>query len=681
MRLSDNLEILTGIGPKTARLYKKIGLETVEDLIHHYPRRYDDFSKIEPIDNILPGSVTVKAKLVTIEGRWGWRRIHITTAVVGDKTGSLAVIWYNQPFRIRYLKRGQEYYLSGDYKFSRGKLVLSNPTIELVTPNPTQTARIRPVYSTTKGLSNIYIRQALQQVRSLIQSLPETLPKWILDDKQLDLLPLRQAIELIHFPDKPSQIERSQKDIGFRELFAASLAGQLLKHEQQQLKRKTIPINKKVQTQAINSLGFKLTVDQKKVVGQVLDYLSGKSQVLNGLIQGDVASGKTIVVGLIAINIISNGGQVILMSPTGILAHQHFKTIQELFESIGWDLDQISLLTANSKQSEREKLKQGVASGKISLVVGTQALLFDDYSFSQLDLVVIDEQHRFGVEQRQFLQKNDQFRPHSLTLSATPIPRSLALVLYGELDIFRLQSKPTGFGKIKTEVIKLNQRQELFKKVLKQAVAGRQAYIICPAIDSTEIDDSIQATVKTISSMVDPNQFRCLHSRLSPAEKNDIIQSFIDRQFSILISTTVVEAGIDIPTAETMIILSPDRFGLAQLHQLRGRIGRRSASTASICYLCLNKQAEPSARIKALAELNDGFALSEIDLKLRGPGSIYGTQQWGKLDFSLPFLTNPNRVDQSQQLALEFIKRDERLDKYPLLAEKVKYYQQLTKLN
>ena len=680
MKLSDNLEVLTGIGPKTAKLYQNLKLETVEDLIHHYPRRYDDFSKIELIGEITPGPVTIKAQLITIEGRWGFRRIHITTAIVSDQTGSVAVIWYNQPFRIRYLKRGEIYYLSGEYKFSRGRLILSNPTIELVTPNPTQTARIRPVYPTTKGLSNSQIRQALQQVRPLIQSLPDTFPSWIQADKDVNLKPLSQTIELIHFPNKTNEIEPAQKEIGLRELFAASLAGQLLKFERKKLKRKKIPVNEEVQAQAIDSLGFKLTVDQQKTIDQILSLLATKPEVLNGLIQGDVASGKTIVVGLIALNIISNGGQVILMSPTSILAQQHFKTIQELFGSINWDLGQIALLTSSSKVAERRKLKEGLAEGKVKLVVGTQALLFDDYSFSQLDLVVIDEQHRFGVEQRQFLQRNNQ-SPHSLTLSATPIPRSLALVLYGELDVYRLQSKPAGFGKIETKIIKLNQRLQLFDEVLKRATNGRQVYIICPAIDSTEIDDSIQATVKQVAKIVNKNHFRCLHSRLASDEKNKIMTDFINRKFSILISTSVVEAGIDVSTVETMIILSPDRFGLAQLHQLRGRIGRRAKTNPAICYLCLNDEKPPSERIKALAKSNDGFALSEIDLKLRGPGSIYGTQQWGKLDFSLPFLIDPSRVDQARKLAVEFIKKKEKLDKYPKLKSRVKYYQQLTKLN
>ena len=558
---------------------------------------------------------------------------------------------------------------------------MSNPTIELVTPNPTQTARIRPAYSTTQGLSNIQIRQAVQQVRSLIKSLPDNLPKWIFEDRDINLKPLNQTIELIHFPNKTGEIDQAQKEVGFRELFAASLAGQLLRFEQKQFRRQKIEISRQVQTQAIDSLNFKLTADQKRVVDQILEFLATKDEVLNGLIQGDVASGKTIVIGLISLNIINDGGQVVLMSPTEILAQQHFKTIKRLFESIDWDSDQVRLLTSNSKPKERDSLKEGLAKGEVKFLIGTQALLFDDYSFSRLDLVVIDEQHRFGVEQRRLLQQNDQSRPHSLTLSATPIPRSLALVLYGELDIYRIKSKPPGFGKIKTRVVGLSQRQQLFEKVLKSATNSKQIYIICPAIDSTEIEDSIQATVKQIDKIIDSNQYRILHSRLKSDQKDETMEAFIRGDFPVLISTSVVETGIDIPTVDTILILSPDRFGLAQLHQLRGRIGRRPNSTPAVCYLCLNDDEPASARIEALVESNDGFALSEVDLRLRGPGSIYGTQQWGKLDFSLPFLIDPDRVDQARSLAVEFIKRGENLDQYPELKFKVGYYQQLTKLN
>ena len=676
MQLGSPLTDVAGIGPKTAQLYHRLGLVTIGDLINHYPRRYDDFSQISFIRDLKPGLVTVKARLIDCAGNYARRGLHISWAVVSDQTGSLRVVWFNQPYRLRYLKRHQTYYLSGDYDLKSGRLALYNPSIEPLSSSAVQTARIRPVYPTTKGLSNPQIRQTFSRIRDLIAKVPEDLPEWLVEDAQLD--PLNQALELLHFPRQSADIKLAKNNIGFREIFSLSLASQLIEANLSRSKSRPLVIKHQLLANIIAQLPFELTAGQKKITNQLLESMTN-TKPLNSLIQGDVGSGKTVIIAVVALNIIHQLGQVALMAPTAILANQHYQTFRRLFGA--WLPDnQLKLLTATTPTKERQQIMADLKRGQCRLVIGTHALISQQLPFRSLDLVVIDEQHRFGVQQRrQLLQLGGRFSPHTLTVSATPIPRSLKLVLYNELDIFRLTDKPPGRKPIKTEIVSLNQRLDIYRQVLPQAGPKNQVYIVCPAIDADRIEDSLVKTVQTISQIIPPTKFASLHGRQKATDRQAIMANFVAGRHNVLLTTSIIEAGLDIKTVTTIIILSPQRFGLAQMHQLRGRVGRNSKQ--AICYLASADNLPPSRRLRALLDCDDGFELSNIDLEIRGPGAIYGTQQWGKLDLSLAPLSDSKMVERARFLASQFIFRGEQLSDYPQLAQRIKHYQQVTKLN
>ena len=676
MRLDSPLTDVTGIGPKTAQLYHRLGLVTIGDLINHYPRRYDDFSHISFIRGLKPGLVTVKARLIDCAGHYARRGLHISWAVVSDQTGSLRVVWFNQPYRLRYLKRHQTYYLSGDYDLKNGRLALYNPSIEPLSSPAVQTARVRPVYPTTKGLSNPQIRQTFGRIRDLIVRVPEDLPEWLVKDAQLE--PLSDALELLHFPRQSSDIKLARNNIGFREIFSLSLASQLIEANLSRSRSRPLTINHQLLADIIDQLPFDLTAGQKKITNQLLESMTG-SRPLNSLIQGDVGSGKTVIIALVALNAVYQSGQVVVMAPTAILADQHYQTFQRLFGT--WLTDnQLRLLTASTPAKEKQQIRVDLERGQCRLVIGTHALISQQLTFNSLDLVVIDEQHRFGVEQRrQLLQLGGRFSPHTLTVSATPIPRSLKLVLYNELDIFRLTDKPSGRKPIKTKIVSLSQRLDVYRRVLPQAGPKNQVYIVCPAIDADRIEDSLVKTAQTISQIIPSTKFAQLHGRQKATDRQAIMAGFVAGRYNVLLTTSIIEAGLDIKTVTTIIILSPQRFGLAQMHQLRGRVGRNSSQ--AICYLASADNLSPSRRLQALLDCDDGFELSNIDLEIRGPGAIYGTQQWGKLDLSLAPLSDTKMVEKARFLAGQFISRSEQLSDYPRLAVRIKHYQQVTKLN
>ena len=645
----QSISSLERITPSLVAAYDRLGIETIGDLLLHCPSRYDDFTAISPIADLRPGLVTIRATVSQATGRYTrFRGLHVTEALATDASGSLRVVWYNQPYRARQFKTAQEYYLSGQYRLQNRRLVLLSPNSLQATDELEPADLIRPVYPTTAGLSQLQIRRHLRRLRDGLAGLAEPWPSWLVS--QGKFLAYSSLLADIHFPAGSVVAEAAQRELGRRQMLAVALASTLLR---QNFSRQQFPAVKLDQVEikaAAGRLEFQLTDEQSQILDQLASQLSAARAPLNCLLHGDVGSGKTIIASLLAQQVIAGGGQVALLAPTEILADQHYQTLsQTLALTCPGSAPRLGRLAGRLPAAETRAFRQELAEGKIQLAVGTHSLLGKGIEFANLQLVVIDEQHRFGVSQRQQLLNQAGKTPHCLTLSATPIPRSLALVLYGELDIYRLRGKPPGRQPIRTEIVPHNQRTELWQKVLAGANAANQVYVVCPAVTSEAVGDTVEQTAKTVGQFLPAEAFAVLHGQLKTAAKLDRARAFREGQFSVLVATSMVEAGLDNPNVVTIIILSPERFGLAQLHQLRGRIGR--GDKPGVCYLAPAGNDKGGERLLAVQENDDGFALSELDLKLRGPGLLYGTQQWGRLKLNQAPLLEPEVVDQVRRLA------------------------------
>ena len=647
MQLDDPVTKLDGVGPQLGLAYNRLGIKSLEDLINHYPRRYDDFSKITPICDLRLGQVSIKASISSLAGRYGRRGLHISQGLASDQTGAVALIWYNQPFRLRQFKPNQEYYLSGQYCFRQGRLFLSNPNVEAAGENLVQTARLRPSYPATKGLSNNQIRGHLSQLRPLVKEVPEYLPDYL--TKAAQLKPFNQVLENLHFPENNQEKEVAQFNLGWRQMLVANLSGQLLKETLASETSARLEIDQDYLKELVNQLPFKLTKTQKEVLEEVVAGL-GQARPIDNLIQGDVGCGKTVVAALIAAAVVRAGHQVALLAPTDILVRQHYETCLNILPQL---TSRIALLVAKQPLAQRRQKLQGLADGSLGLVIGTHSLLSQPVDFFDLKLAIIDEQHRFGVNQRQALRqkgKKNQ-RPHCLSLSATPIPRSLQLVVYNDLKIHQISNNPFGRKNLTSQIIKKSQRDQLLKNLASRSKGG--IFMVCPAIDSEQIGDSLKEVFELVKEHFEEAQIATIHSRLSSEEKTTALAALASGAKKVLLATTVVESGLDIAKAETIVIFSPEKFGLAQLHQLRGRVGRRGQP--GTCYLALAKDGPPSERLEAILKYSDGFNLSEIDLKIRGPGAIYGTRQWGKLDLGFAPLTKPSELVKLSKIVEEFL--------------------------
>ena len=681
MELSSPLSAIDGLGPVQANRYKSLQIETINDLFHHYPRRYDDFSQITPASQIKPGPITIKAQVSNVRGRYTrWRGLHITHGLAADSSGSVRLIWYNQPYRSGQFKAGAWYYLSGEYKFQGNNLVLANPNTEIVSPNPVQTARIRPVYPATKSLGNHQIRRDFAKARPWLKDVVDPLPDSLLQLADLDRLPA--VLEKLHFPQTTDDYKFARAQIGLRQLLILVLAGCLLENKIDQFLVEPLDLDDSLATKLIKNLPFELTADQANTFMALKEKLGRDNKSFNCLIQGDVGCGKTVIVGLLAALLAAAGHQTVLLAPTEILVSQHYQTLVDLFGDAG---GRIVALTASTKAADQRQIKADTESGAVDILIGTQRLLSSDIAFSDLRLVVIDEQHRFGVEQRQrLLEMTPDFkRPHCLSLSATPIPRSLALVLYGELEIYQIKQKPAGRAAVVTEILPLNQRQDRLTALLTAATATNQAYVVCPAIDSNEVGDSTAEVASSLAKWIGLDRFRVLHGRIREADKARQLKDFRDGQFPVLVATSIIEAGLDIPNVNTIVIMSPERFGLAQLHQLRGRVGRRDHP--GLCLLALATNDRPPERLEAIVAQTDGFALSELDLKLRGPGAIYGTKQWGDLNLDWAPLVDEKQIKRAQTITRDWLATAGgdrfNLDDYPGLGGLIKASWSIINLN
>jgi len=676
MNLVSSLDKIKGIGLKTGEQFALAGINTVGDLIEFFPRAHEDFSNITTIANIKPGRATIKAKCEKIATRPVRRGLRITTATLADSTGKLQAVWFNQPYRETQLRAGEEFYFSGIFEFNYNRYQLTNPSAELTKDLPVQTDRVLPVYRSIKGLKTPLVRKILAELRPLISMLPETLPEDIVKSEKL--LSRSAALLAMHFPSNMADIEKAKERLAFEELFQLLLASQLNRQENSKLTGWKIPFNQPIVKNFVKQLPFKLTNAQRIAAWEIIQDLERQTP-MNRLLQGDVGSGKTVVAGLVACQVAHFGFQTAIMAPTEILASQHAETLNKLLKPFGI---KVGLLTGSVKGLARKTLYNEISSGDVNVVVGTHALIQGTVKFHKLGFVVIDEQHRFGVNQRQELLKKSEYLPHLLAMTATPIPRSLALTVYGELDISILNELPSGRLPIITKIWSLNSRAQLYEKIDEQLSIGRQVYVICSLIEDNPDNEikSVQAEHKKLqNSIFKHRKISLLHGKLKPSEKNEVMQKFSNGDFDILVSTTVVEVGVDVPNATVILIENADRFGLSQLHQLRGRVGR--SVHQSYCYLVTSTSSKPTERLREVEKSNDGFYLAEVDLKLRGPGEIYGHAQHGALNLQIASLGDTKLIARAQKQARLFVQSGVNLLKYKQLADQVQYYQRLTTLN
>ena len=676
MNLQSSIESIKGVGPKTAEQMQAAGLSTVADLLMFLPRRHEDFTNVTSIADIKPGKATIKARTESISTKMVRRGLRLTKAVLADETGKLNAIWFNQQYREKQLDSKTEFYFSGEFEYSYGRYQLTNPSAEVAKEMPVQTDRLMPVYRGIKGLKSITVRKVLDTLRPLMSVLPETLPESVVAHEKL--MSRSEAIAAIHFPKSLDDVERARERLGFEELFELLLASYLNKRENTKLVGWQIPFEQDIVKTFVGELPFALTGAQRRASWDILQDFE-RTSPMNRLLQGDVGSGKTVVAGLAARQAASHGYQTAIMAPTEILARQHAETLNRMLSPFGVT---VGLLIGSVKGVARKTLYEQIANGEVQVVVGTHALIQDKVMFHKLGFVAIDEQHRFGVEQRQKLLAKSERLPHLLAMTATPIPRSLALTVYGELDVSVLNEKPANRKPIITKVISPISAKSIYVDIDAEIKNGRQVYVICSLIDENPANDtkSVEAEYRRLkNSVFGHRKIAMLHGRMKPAEKEQIMQDFSDKQFDILVSTTVVEVGVDVPNATVMIIENADQFGLSQLHQLRGRVGR--SDQQSYCYLMMSTANKPTERIREIEKSDDGFYLAEVDMKLRGPGEIYGKAQHGALNLQIATLADTKLISRAQSAARRLVDSGDDLLQYKELSEQVSYYQRLTTLN
>lgn len=678
MNLNSPVGDLPKVGPILTRKFEKLGINTIENLFYHVPSRYLDYSLVTTINKLQPGeTATIHAKIVSVKNIYSKRGLKMQIGSVEDNSGKISVIWFNQPYLIKTLYPGRMVSLSGKVGFFSRKLTLTSPDFELLPEEGTptlHTGRLVPIYPETSGLSSKQIRRTiLTAYKLLTPGLKDFLPKEVLARTVLESMP--EAIRKVHFPENLKEAEKGRERLAFDEVLKLQLKSKYRKinWKKKRLANK-LTIDKLTINKFIDSLPFKLTGSQVKAVDEVLSDL-GKPVPMNRLLEGDVGSGKTAVAAIGMFAAFTNGYQSIIMAPTQILAQQHYETLRKIFDPYKI---RISLITSDVKKSEL---------GRNDIFIGTHALIHKKVKFDKVAFVVIDEQHRFGVEQRQHLVKKSaspagrQGTPHVLTMTATPIPRTIALTTYGDLDLSVLTEMPAGRQKIVTWVVPEQKRQSAYEWIEAQVSSHKsQVFIVCPLIEQSEVETmkDIKAVTTEFTNLklqfmntskVSNLKLGLLHGRLKAQEKDRVLGDFRSGKTDILVTTPVVEVGIDIPNATIMVIEAAERFGLAQLHQLRGRVGR--SKTKSYCLLFSNfHSGNAFARLKAMEHSHSGFELAELDLKMRGPGEIFGTLQSGFPELKIASWNNYEIIKATKDLAEEII---ENPAKYPNLSSKMEF--------
>lgn len=670
--LARSVQTIKGIGPKIAEQLDRIGIRTIEDMLFHFPRRYDDYSDMKPINRLAYGEqVTLIGTVWDVHARKTRNNQVLVQATISDGTGKITANWYNQPWLTQKLKSGLRLVLSGKVEQYLGRKVFNAPQWELLSMDALRTGRIVPVYPLTQGLGAHKLRQLIAGLLpQWTQKVADPLPASIRSKQKL--MPLHKALHEIHQPSDRGGLLAARRRLIFDEMFLLQLGMLGQRREWVNTPGIALQFEQQKVDQFIGSLPYSLTGAQARITAELLNDM-GQSRPMNRMLQGDVGAGKTIVAAAAMVAAVSAGTQAALMAPTEILAEQHFKGLKKLMEPLGITLH---LLTGRVSAVERREAYLAVADGSADIVVGTHALIQEEVEFHNLGLAIIDEQHRFGVDQRKALRDKgpsgrpgdaqpQRLTPHLLVMSATPIPRSLALTLFGDLDLSILDEMPPGRQEIDTHWLKPAQRERCYAFVRGQIEAGRQAYIICPLVEESEKIDAASAVeeYERLSKHIFPDlKLGLVHGKLKGEDKETVMQQFYDGELDILVSTTVIEVGVDVPNSTVIVIENANRFGLAQLHQLRGRVGR--GAHKSYCLLLAEQtSADSEARLKSLTETNDGFQLAEKDLEIRGPGEFFGRRQSGIPELKLASFSDTTMLSAAREEAHALFEEDPNLVK------------------
>ncbi len=668
LSLNSPLEELNRVGKTNAKLLKKLGLGNIQDLLFYFPYRYDDFTKNSLIADLEKGqNANIIGTVELIQNRKSFkRRIYVTEALVADESETIKIIWFNQAFLTKTLKVGDKISIAGLVSENNGQLAFISPQYEKVYDNNlVNTSGLIPNYHSTENLTQKQIRYLIKQVISLRTSVEDWLPYKIKD--KLNLLDLSEALYKIHFPKSDEDVLSAKHRLAYNEIFLLCLKAQIVKEKLKKRQAQKIIFQKEKTKEFVDSLPFKLSDAQKKSAWEILKDLE-KTTPMNRLLEGDVGSGKTLVAIMAILNTALNKEQSALMVPTGILATQHFNSLTRILAPYNF---KIALMTGTKKPADYKDL---------DIIIGTHALIADKVKFDKLALVIVDEQHRFGVEQRQrLLNFNDnanKLTPHFLSMTATPIPRSLALTLYGDLDLSIIDEMPIGRKKIITRLVKEDNRNLAYEFIRKEIKNGRQAYVICPMIDESDRlgVKSVKAEHLKLNEEIFPElSVGLLHGKMKAKEKEIVMQEFLAGKISVIVATSLIEVGIDVPNATIMIIEGADRFGLAQLHQFRGRIGR--SDLQSYCFLFPSHEeiSNPKTleRLDALTKYNDGFELAKIDLKLRGEGELYGLSQSGWPELQIASIFDYEIIKEAKNEIEILLSENPGLNNYPLLKNKL----------
>ncbi len=672
MEANNKIKVIKGIGEKTEKVFHKLGIETVQDLIEHYPRGYEEFDRPVPIASGREGTtIAIEASLVMTPKVKKVRNLQIVNAQVKDSSASITLTWFNMPFLQKTLRAGYHYIFRGKVIRKNGILVMEQPGIYQKEDYYRLLKILQPIYPLTEGLTNAAVSKAIKQALSELDFAKDYIPKPVA--KEYLLMDRTKAIKEVHFPKDRESMMKARQRLVFDEFFLYALALRKLKETKLQLRSEYTMEERPECDQLIRSFPYSLTKAQLRVWEEIKKDLHGE-YVMNRLIQGDVGSGKTVLAILSILMAVRNGYQASFMVPTEVLAKQHYKSLHSLSTDFGVS---ICLLVGSMTAKEKREAYEKIKTHQVDIIIGTHALIQEKVEYDQLGLVITDEQHRFGVKQREALM-NKGGNPHVLVMSATPIPRTLAIILYGDLDISIVDELPAERLPIKNCVVDTNYRPSAYRFIDKQVAEGRQTYVICPMVEESEeveAENVIEYTERLQEALSSNITIEYLHGKMKPKDKNDVMERFSNGEIKVLVSTTVVEVGVNVPNATVMMVENSERFGLAQLHQLRGRVGRGEHQSFCI-FVCGSSSKDAWERLEILNKSNDGFFIAGEDLKLRGPGDIFGIRQSGDMEFKLGDIFTDVSLLKAAAEAVKSLKDKEVNDIFeanPYLEQKILY--------
>lgn len=675
---------------------EKLGIRTVRDMLFHFPFRYEDYSEVTPIANVTEGeNLTVIGELIDVETKKTWKKkMTITEGYVRDNSETIRVVWFNQHYLRNSLKKGQPIRISGKVASDKNGLFFSSPAWEVSSRDTVHTGRMVPIYPETSGITSRWIRWQLKMIFEKGFEIEEPLPESVLE--KYNLPEIKKALQFLHFPKTKDEYIVAQKRFAFEEMFLVQIKSIQIKNEYKKEDAVSFEYDEKLVNKFKDGLPFKLTGAQERSIKEILNDLE-KTHPMNRLLNGDVGSGKTVVAATASLAVAKNSNQVVIMAPTEVLARQHFEGFCKLFvkeniniglltnsyKLVSWDIRLRSEPNHLFKETNREKFLEKIKEGELDIIIGTHAVIQKDILFNRLALVIVDEQHRFGVNQRAYLQQEvfkmddgiKKMIPHFLTMTATPIPRTLSMAFFGNLDISLLDEMPKNRKEIITKIVTKSERENVYSFIREQINQGRQAFVILPLIEESKALKDVKAAItehEKLSKKIFPDlNVGLIHGRLKSKEKEEVMQEFKDRKFDILVSTSVIEVGIDIPNSTIIVIEDAYRFGLAQLHQFRGRVGR--GEHESYCFLFSKTKTE---RLKVMERYSDGFKIAQKDLEIRGPGEFFGSRQSGLPDNAMKNITNIKLIQFSRDEAQRILDKDPELKKHLSLKDALKNFEE-----